>query len=659
MSTLSSWLFAAPGFMPHGHCYLWQPATLWLNVGSDGLIAAAYFAIPFSLYDFVRRRTPEVPFPGLFLMFAAFIFLCGATHIMEILTVWSPQYRLGGALKLLTGIVSIATTVALFRLMPRALQLRSARELQHEVQTRTLELAEANAKLLRTVEELERQREELQTMLDLMPVGVAIAHDPLAQQMSASSRLADLLHIAPSQNLSLSADNGPRGVFRCTRNGVEIPADELPMQQAARTGREQRDVEVDVEFPDGRAISLMVSAAPLFHRDGTVRGAIGAHVDVTALKAVQHALMDADRQKNEFLAMLAHELRNPLAPIGHATDLLVRIPSTDARVRAAASMIQRQVTQLTRLVGDLLDVSRITRGQIELKLQVIELATVVRLAVEAVEPLMNEGRHAVSVDIPPGPLCVLGDSTRLVQCIVNILNNAAKYSDAGTPIRVALCSDGADALVSVQDEGMGIAAEFLPRIFELFSQSERSLDRAKGGLGVGLSLVQKIIALHNGAVICRSDGVGHGCTFEIRLPIEARGAKEPAVDPQPPAAVARRILIVDDNRDAADALAMLLTLDGHEIHVVYGGEAALAVVGEFRPQVVLLDIGLPNLDGYEVARAMRALPGLDAIRIVALTGYGHGDDRRRALEAGFDGHLVKPVDHTALVVAIGASSPYG
>ncbi len=643
---------AAPGFLPHGHCYLWQPGTLWLNVGSDGLIAAAYFAIPLSLYRLVRRRTAEIPFPGVFLMFAAFIFLCGSTHIMEIWTVWHPYYRLAGALKLLTGIVSIATLFSLLRLMPLALQMRSPRELQKQVEARTLDLADANTTLQLTVEELERQREELQTMLDLIPVGVAIAHDPLCEHMSASARLAGMLHISPRQNLSLSAEDGPHTVFRCTRGGLEIPPEDLPMQRAARTGEEQRDVELDVEFFEGQAINMMVSAAPLFRSDGRVRGAIGAHVDVTALKRVQRELERADQQKNEFLAMLAHELRNPLAPIRNATELLAQIPSTDARVQKAGAVIQRQVRHLTRLVDDLLDVSRITRGQIELKVGRVDLGAVLALAIEAVDPLMRERGHQISAVYPERPLYVLGDSTRLVQCIVNILNNAAKYTDCGGEVRAELTQNGPSALLTIQDNGIGIAPDFLPRMFDLFSQSQRALDRSEGGLGVGLSLVRKIISMHQGEVTCTSEGLGRGCTCKIWLPLAEPIEAAQAGETRPPAVTARRVLIVDDNHDAADSLAMALAMEGHEIQVAYSGEDALAFAAAYQPQVVLLDIGLPKMDGYEVARQLRALRGLGSVRIVALTGYGHLEDRQRSQAAGFDAHLVKPVEFDALTRAI-------
>src|SRR5579871_212118 len=641
MNDFFKWLLSSQGFMPHGHCYLWQPGTMWLNIGSDGLIAAAYFLIPFTIYDFVRRRTVDIPFQGIFLMFAAFILLCGSTHLMEIWTVWHPDYRLSGALKLIPGIVSMATTLALFRIIPLASQLRSPRQLQQEVAARTTELTEVNGKLQQTVRELQQQREELQTMLDLLPVGIAIAHDALGNQMTASTRLAELLGISTTQNLSLSAEDGPSSAFRCLRDGKVIPPQDLPMQLAARTGQEQRDVDLDVELADGRKIALMVSAAPLFDADGRVRGAIGAHVDVTGLKQIQRALEEADRQKDEFLAMLAHELRNPLAPVRNAAVLLARAPHIDPQSRAAAAIIQRQVMHFTRLVDDLLDVARITRGQIELKLTPLELAPLVASALEAVDSLMEEREHRISVAYPSEPLYVFGDATRLVQCLVNILSNAAKYTDPGGKIEVELRAGVSTALISIRDNGIGVAPEFIPRMFELFSQSERSLDRAQGGLGVGLSLVRKIVEMHQGEVECSSEGIGRGCVCMITLPVTAQRI---AAAPASPAreVAARRVMIIDDNQDAADSLAMMLALDGHETRVAYSGSDALADAATFAPDVVLLDIGLPMMDGYEVARRLRATPGFDRVRIVALTGYGRLDEERSG--SLFNAHLVKPVD---------------
>jgi PAS domain S-box-containing protein len=496
--------------------------------------------------------------------------------------------------------------------------------------------------------EIERQREALQKTLDIIPVGIAIAHDPQCRNMSASPRLAEMLGVSTDQNVSLSAENGPNSVFRCVRNGEVIPPEALPMQRAVRTGQEQRDVELDIEFADGRILNMIMSAAPLFDRAGRVRGAIGAHVDVTALKKVQRELEAADRQKDEFLAMLAHELRNPLAPIRSATELLGSIPISEPVVQSAAAMIKRQVSQLTRLVDDLLDVARITRGQIELKLAPVELAAAIALAVEAAEPLIREKGHALSVACPAQPVYVTGDSARLVQCILNLLTNAAKYTRAGGRIAVELTVDGATALISVRDNGDGIAPEFLTRMFDLFVQSEQTLDRSQGGLGVGLSLVHRIVSMHHGEVYGTSAGVGQGSTFAIRLPTIDQPAASTRHE-RPPKTGPRRVMIVDDNHDAAASLAMLLSLEGHETFTAFTAGDALADAPRFRPDVILLDIGLPEMDGYQVARLLRTMVELEGTRFVALSGYGTSGDRQRAHAAGFDDHLVKPVEFESLL----------
>jgi signal transduction histidine kinase len=502
----------------------------------------------------------------------------------------------------------------------------------------------------RTIQELDLQREELQTMLNLIPAGVAIAHDPLCKHISASPRLARMLRMEADRNASLSSADGPGNLFQCIRDGKVIPAEELPMQLAARTGTDQLDVEFDVQFSNGETTNVMVSAAPLFDAQGRVRGCIAAHVDVSAFKQAQRKLETADQQKDEFLAMLAHELRNPLAPLRHASELLTRI-SPDARIQRSAHVIQRQVTQLARLVDDLLDVSRITRGQIVLKAAPVDVASLVALAIEAVDPLIREKRHQLSVTYADAPIVINADATRLVQCIVNLLTNAAKYTDEGGAISIRLSGDGSRCRIAIQDNGIGISTELLPRIFDLFVQNERTLDRSQGGLGVGLSLVRRLIELHGGDVIASSEGIGRGSTFYILLPITVHSFSLPAAL-QPIKSGARRVMIVDDNRDAAESLALVLSLDGHYMHAVFTAKDALNDAQAFRPDVILLDIGLPEMDGYEVARSLRGLAGLERLRIIAVTGYGQSEDLQRTKAAGFDGHLVKPVDIGAIAHAI-------
>jgi PAS domain S-box-containing protein len=365
--------------------------------------------------------------------------------------------------------------------------------------------------------------------------------------------------------------------------------------------------------------------------------------DISERVEARQMLQTADRQKDEFLAMLAHELRNPLSPIFTATEVLARTASEKPHARAAISTIKRQATQLTRLVDDLLDVSRITQGRIELKLQTLELSRVVAQAVETVEPLLREKHHEVSITEGYQSVFVSGDFTRLVQCVVNVLINAAKYTDPRGRIRIETRADGTHAYIAVSDTGAGMSAELLPRIFDLFVQSERTLDRAQGGLGIGLSVVRKLLQMHGGEIRASSGGIGEGSSFEIKLPRVARPAVS-GTDATPQKISPRRVFIVDDNADAADSLAELLRLEGHEAQAVHSPGEALRQIESFHPDIALLDIGLPEMDGFELSRRLRELPALAGVKFVALTGYGQLEDRRRVRESGFDDHLIKPVE---------------
>jgi signal transduction histidine kinase/DNA-binding response OmpR family regulator len=374
--------------------------------------------------------------------------------------------------------------------------------------------------------------------------------------------------------------------------------------------------------------------------------------DISARVLARLRLEAADRHKNEFLAMLAHELRNPLAPIRNAGELLTRALPPDQRTQALTSMLQRQAKHLTRLVDDLLDVSRITQGRIELKRHRVRIADVIAQAVETVEPTSKEKGQTIRISSSGNPW-VHADHARLVQCLVNVLMNAVKYTQPGGAIRVNSLVQGGEAVLSIVDNGAGISAELLPHVFDLFVQSERTLDRAQGGLGVGLSVVKRLIEMHAGRVSACSAGPGRGATIEIRLPLAAE-AEEPHHAAAAHEIVPRRVLVLDDNADAVDSLGMLLQLDGHEVLCTYNSREALEKVQGFRPDAVLLDIGLPEIDGYEVARRLRALPDLEGVRLIALTGYGQAEDRQRVKAAGFDDHLTKPVDFEALQQCLSA-----
>jgi signal transduction histidine kinase/ActR/RegA family two-component response regulator len=384
---------------------------------------------------------------------------------------------------------------------------------------------------------------------------------------------------------------------------------------------------------------------PIRDAEGLITGILVEGSEVTEREAANEALRAADRRKDEFLAMLAHELRNPLAPIRNASVMLTRMAAGDQRTHAIGSLLERQVTQLTRLVDDLLDVARITQGRIELQRAPMELGDAMDIAVETVQPLMREGRHELSIARGTEPLHVDGDLTRLTQCVVNILTNAAKYTTPGGRIHIALARAGDEAVIEVTDNGHGIAREMLPHIFDLFVQADRTLERSQGGLGIGLSVVRKLVQMHGGQVTASSAGLGAGSRFQIRLPLVATPAiaESPGAG-QPP--LARRVLVVDDNVDAAVSLSQVLQMEGHEVQTVHAAAAALALSESFAADIVLLDIGLPEMDGYEVARRLRAAGSRS--RIIALTGYGRSEDIQLARAAGFDAHLTKPVDFDAL-----------
>ncbi len=361
-------------------------------------------------------------------------------------------------------------------------------------------------------------------------------------------------------------------------------------------------------------------------------------------------LRAADRRKDEFLALLAHELRNPLAPVQNAVSIMRLKGSEDADLAWCHDVIERQANQLTRLVDDLLDVSRITQGKIQLRLEPIDIATIVAGALETSAPLIETYRHRLRLELPERALLVMGDAFRLTQVVANLLNNAAKYQPEQGEIELRVAREGADAVITVEDRGIGLSEGMLSEAFELFAQGERAPDRRQGGLGIGLSLVKKLVELHHGSVTAASPGLGAGSTFMVRLPALVDGER-PAQAPTAAAPNgerrALRILAVDDNVDAAESLAMLLRLDGHEVSVAHDGPHALELAAAERPEVILLDIGLPGMDGYEVCRRLRQLPRPQP-RIIAMTGYGQDKDRQRAAEAGFDEHTVKPVEYGKL-----------
>ena len=395
-------------------------------------------------------------------------------------------------------------------------------------------------------------------------------------------------------------------------------------------------------------INALANAAQA--RSGALTSVSSPRSDPLAEQAAE-ALREADRRKDEFLATLAHELRNPLAPLRNSVHILQLTSADDPTTERLCETMERQVNHLVRLVDDLLEVSRITRGRIELRKETVELAAVARNAIETSRPLIDAAGLQLAISLPQDPIMLDGDPIRLAQVFANLLNNAAKYTDRGGQIWFSAKREENDVVITVRDSGIGISAELLPKVFDMFMQVDRSTDRSQGGLGIGLTLVRSLVELHSGSVEAHSAGPGCGSEFRVRLPIQtpSRDAHQGSL---PAAAVnvlpSRRILVVDDNVDSAKTLGMLLKYLGGDVVVVHDGPAALNAIDDYRPAVVLLDIGMPGMDGFEVARRIRQLPDTHEIKLIALTGWGQEDDRRRTREAGFDHHLIKPADITAL-----------
>jgi PAS domain S-box-containing protein len=400
---------------------------------------------------------------------------------------------------------------------------------------------------------------------------------------------------------------------------------------------------------DGSERTVDFILLPIKDEAGRVMFLAPTGTDITDRKRAEEALQQSDRRKDEFLATLAHELRNPLAPIRNGLQIM-RLGKGDPEAsEQARTMMERQLGQMVHLVDDLLDLSRISRGKIELRKERVELAKVIQQAVETSRPLIEASGHDLTITVPPGPVYVDADVTRLAQVFSNLLNNAAKYTEQGGRVQLAVQRRGGEVVVSVKDNGVGIPAHMLPKVFEMFTQVDRNLERSQGGLGIGLSIVKRLVEMHGGSVGVESDGPGMGSEFVVRLPVVLAVAQPSGGDDEPTRPSSRRkVLVVDDNKDAAMSLAMMLKLMGNEAKTAHDGLEALDVAAMFRPDLILLDIGMPRLNGHETARRIREQPWSKGVLLVALTGWGQEEDRRRSDEAGFDSHMVKPVEPAAL-----------
>jgi two-component system CheB/CheR fusion protein len=426
------------------------------------------------------------------------------------------------------------------------------------------------------------------------------------------------------------------------------------------TGRRETDLRLrrgDGSYPWMRSISV-----PCFDSAERYVGDVTLTLDIDERRSAERALVAADRRKDEYLAMLAHELRNPLAPIRNAVTIISRLGQAEPQTAWAARVIERQTETLAKLLDDLLDVARIARGKVQLDRMPVELSVLVERAVEVARPLIEARRHTLTVAVPAQALFVDGDLIRLTQVLANLLNNAAKYTDEGGTIGLSLTQQDGLGVIAVGDDGVGIEADTLPHVFDLFAQADTTLDRARGGLGLGLTLVRQLVALHDGRVEARSDGLGRGSRFTVFLPLIAAPTPPQSTElPEPVRTVAgvRRVLVVDDNVDAAESLALVLRAAGHVVWTAFSGETAIDVAARVRPDVAILDIGLPGRNGYQIALALRSRQETASCTLVALTGYGQPEDLERAMRSGFDRHFVKPVDPDVILVVITGSATVG
>jgi PAS domain S-box-containing protein len=505
------------------------------------------------------------------------------------------------------------------------------------------------AKIARDITERRRAEQELRDSRErlnvtLNSIGDAVVATDAAGRVTFINPVArDLLGYTPEQATGRVLKEVFNIVYEETRQPAENPIERV-VREGNAVGLGNHTL---LLRPDNREIPIDDSAAPIRGADGTVAGVVLVFRDITERRQAQQALLEADRRKDLFLALLAHELRNPLAPIRNAAQVLQIKCPREEELFWCCDVIDSEVKHMARLLDDLLDIGRITQGKMEIRKEVVDLSTIVQRAVETSRPYIEDRHHTLEVELPRESLLVDADPTRMVQVFANLLNNAAKYTAPGGKINVRLERAADQALVTVRDTGIGIAADLLPKIFDMFVQGENVIEDTNNGLGLGLTLARDIVDIHGGKIEVKSKGPAEGSEFTVHLPLSNK-ERMPAPASGRPSSEAptdgKRVLIVDDNRNQARTLARLLDAMGHEATVAYDGAAALELAADFRPDVALIDIGLPGMSGYDVARRLREQPTFREVLLVAQTGWGREEDRQRAIEAGFDYHLVKPID---------------
>lgn len=669
---------ASDNFVPHGYCLLWNKGLLYLHIASDAIITLSYFSIPFVLVYFCHKRRDLFP-PSILILFAAFILACGTTHLVDIWTLWHPDYVIQGYLKGFTALISIITAVYLWPMAKYALTLPSHKQLQvlniqlerrimaheqthailrtevenhrlvrdrYQELNKTLEnrVNERTIELQQLTELLKHSKDELKLSMEGASLGVWSLNVE-TQRVEVSETLIKIFDLASAPFYNLNE------IFQ-----VIHPEDQALVSSAideAIANESFYEAEYRVVWKDG-AIHW-ISAKGRAYRDEPNMPILmrGICSDITQIKAVASErseylaqLEEADRRKDEFLALLAHELRNPLAPLSLTSHLLIKGDLNTEQLRWSYQSIERQVNHLTRLVDDLLDVSRISRGLIKLNKEIVDLRTVFDLALQFSLPKIEHARLELSATFPTETLLVNGDSVRLTQAISNLLNNSAKFTPpkGKVSIEVVRAKDSNHAIIVIKDNGIGIKPDSLHQVFDLFTQVKHPLSWSNDGLGIGLYLSQQLIKMHGGTIEAFSDGEAFGSTFTVTLPLLKEAIQSPPCEIETTTTnVSLKVLIVDDNTDAANALTEVLKAMGCTTKTAYNGEMAINMAEELDPDIILMDLGMPIMSGYETCRRMRQAPWGKHLFIAALTGWGQDTDKQKSTEAGFDEHFIKPI----------------
>jgi len=643
------------GFMPHGHCYLWSPAMVWTQVLANLLIGVAYAAIATTLAILVRQIR-NIPFAWVYLAFGTFILSCGLTHFFDIITVWHPIYWADAGVRVLTAAASVATAVLIVPMVPKVVTFAEAARLSIDrgvqLEAAHLELEKAHAQLAEREREAQRRastsQEQFRSLVQTMPQ-LSWISTPNGETTFRNKRWQEYT--------GLSLDAGDPG-WQAVHHPDTVTQVLAGWAEALKT-KNPLEVEALFRRADGEYRWFLVRAVALIDDSGAVLSWMGTCTDIHDQKRLHEEALHTARMKDEFLATVSHELRTPLnAILGWSRVLVTGSLAPEQRDKALASVERNAVAQ-ARLVDDLLDVSRMISGKMRIEPSLMNAADAVEAALDAVRPAALVKGVELSTEIDRNAGLLLADPGRVQQMVWNLTGNAVKFTAKGGHVRVRVNRVGSHVEIEVSDDGAGIKREFLARLFQRFSQEDGSIRRSHGGLGLGLAITKHLVELHGGEITAESPGPGRGATFTVELPLAAPDAAVPVeaapISPRqsPPAEDeprlrGLRLLLVEDDLDSSEVVSAILSDSGIDVTSATNAEAALEVLGREPIDVILSDVGLPGQDGYGFIRTVRSTPALAAIPAAALTAYAHAEDRRRALDAGFQMHLRKPFDQNEL-----------